>query len=251
METGYEDGRRSARVVGQDKESGSLWAFSRNFLRRGASFFTAYCDLHSVTVTRVAQVAMTRRITAPHQARRKPFGRSGWPAGRVAAALVLGLAALGAPAALGRLFKLRITLTDSAAPAGIYRLLTDAPVERGELVAVCFHQRSPGRDSRVAISDEAIVRRARSRSRRSSARCRVMTFGSSAARLRLTECGSQTAARRHVTAPDDPCCTLDGAHAELARARCGCSVSMTRGAGMRVTSGRFRSRECTACSGRC
>ena len=138
METGYEDGRRSARVVGQDKESGSLWAFSRNFLRRGASFFTAYCDLHSVTVTRVAQVAMTRRITAPHQARRKPFGRSGWPAGRVAAALVLGLAALGAPAALGRLFKLRITLTDSAAPAGIYRLLTDAPVERGELVAVCL-----------------------------------------------------------------------------------------------------------------
>ena len=138
METGYEDGRRSARVVGQDKESGSLWAFSRNFLRRGASFFTAYCDLHSVTVTRVAQVAMTRRITAPHQARRKPFGRSGWPAGRVAAALVLGLAALGIPAALGRLFKLRITLTDSAAPAGIYRLLTDAPVERGELVAVCL-----------------------------------------------------------------------------------------------------------------
>ena len=138
VKTRCEDGRRSARVVGQDKESGSLWPAARDFLRRRASFFAGYRDLRGVSVTRKSRVAMTRAITAPLQARRKPFGRSGWPAGRVAAALVLGLAALGIPAALGRLFKLRITLTDSAAPAGIYRLLTDAPVERGELVAVCL-----------------------------------------------------------------------------------------------------------------
>jgi conjugative transfer signal peptidase TraF len=80
---------------------------------------------------------MTRASTAPRWARRKPFGPSGWPARRVAAALVLGLVVLGVPAALGRLFKLRITLTDSAAPAGIYRLVA-APVGRGDLVAACL-----------------------------------------------------------------------------------------------------------------
>jgi len=110
VKTRCEDGRRSARVVGQDKESGSLWPAARDFLRRRASFFAGYRDLRGVSVTRKSRVAMTRAITAPLQARRKPFGRSGWPAGRVAAALVLGLAALGIPAALGRLFKLRITL---------------------------------------------------------------------------------------------------------------------------------------------
>jgi conjugative transfer signal peptidase TraF len=80
---------------------------------------------------------MTRAITAPRRARRKPFGPSGWPARRVGAAIVVGLIALGVPAALGRLFKLRITLTDSAAPAGIYRLVA-APVWRGDLVAACL-----------------------------------------------------------------------------------------------------------------
>ena len=130
-------GQGSVRVVGQDKESGSLWPVARDFLRRRASFFTGYRDLHGVTVTRDAGVAMTRAITAPRRARRKPFGPSGWPVRRVAAALVVGLIALGVPAVLGRLFKLRITLTDSAAPAGIYRLVA-APVGRGDLVAACL-----------------------------------------------------------------------------------------------------------------
>jgi conjugative transfer signal peptidase TraF len=38
---------------------------------------------------------------------------------------------------LGRFFHLRITLTDSAAPAGIYRLIA-GPAGRGELVAACL-----------------------------------------------------------------------------------------------------------------
>jgi conjugative transfer signal peptidase TraF len=138
VEAGRKEVGRSVWVVGQDKESGSLWPVARDFLRRRASFFAGYRDLHGVTVTRDAGVAMTRAITAPRRARRKPFGPSGWPARRVAAALVLGLVALGVPAALGRVFKIRITLTDSAAPAGIYRLAKDAPVERGELVATCL-----------------------------------------------------------------------------------------------------------------
>jgi conjugative transfer signal peptidase TraF len=91
---------------------------------------------------------MTRGITAPRRAQRKPFGPSGWPARRVAAALVLGLVAFGVPAALGRVFKIRITLTDSAAPAGIYRLATDIAVGRGDLVAACL----PSAIARVGLA---------------------------------------------------------------------------------------------------
>ena len=40
--------------------------------------------------------------------------------------------------ALGRLFGLRISLTDSAAPAGIYRLVSGIPAYRGELVGACL-----------------------------------------------------------------------------------------------------------------
>lgn len=55
-----------------------------------------------------------------------------------------GLAMFGAAiavallVALGRLFGLRISLTDSAAPAGIYRIVSGVSVERGELVGVCL-----------------------------------------------------------------------------------------------------------------
>ncbi len=40
--------------------------------------------------------------------------------------------------ALGRVFGLRISLTDSAAPAGIYRIVSEISVERGELVGACL-----------------------------------------------------------------------------------------------------------------
>ncbi len=40
--------------------------------------------------------------------------------------------------ALGRVLSLRISLTDSAAPAGIYRIVHGVPVERGELVGACL-----------------------------------------------------------------------------------------------------------------
>ena len=39
---------------------------------------------------------------------------------------------------LGRVFGLRISLTDSAAPAGIYRIVPGVSLERGELVGVCL-----------------------------------------------------------------------------------------------------------------
>lgn len=130
---GKEAGRRAS-VVGQDKESGSLWPVVSDFLRRRASFFTGYRDLHGVIVARDAGVAVPRAITAPRGSRRKPCGRPE----RIAEAVLIGLVALAVPAAVGRIFNLRIALTDSAAPVGIYRLATEAPAGRGELVAACL-----------------------------------------------------------------------------------------------------------------
>ena len=40
--------------------------------------------------------------------------------------------------ALGRVFGLRISLTDSAAPAGLYRIVRGVSIERGELVGACL-----------------------------------------------------------------------------------------------------------------
>jgi conjugative transfer signal peptidase TraF len=75
--------------------------------------------------------------TAPRNAEKRDI----WPASRhvprLTAALVFALVTLVVPAVLGRFFHLRITLTDSAAPAGIYRLIV-APAGRGELVAACL-----------------------------------------------------------------------------------------------------------------
>jgi conjugative transfer signal peptidase TraF len=53
--------------------------------------------------------------------------------------VVLGpVIAVASLVALGRVFGLRISLTDSAAPAGIYRIVPGVFVERGELVGVCL-----------------------------------------------------------------------------------------------------------------
>jgi conjugative transfer signal peptidase TraF len=51
--------------------------------------------------------------------------------------------------ALGRVLGLRISLTDSAAPAGIYRLVRGASVKHGELVAACLP---------ISIAQEGLVR---------------------------------------------------------------------------------------------
>jgi len=91
MEGLWEKGRGSVSVVGQDKESGSQWPVARDSLRRLAAFCADYHDPDGVTVTRGAEVAMTRVSTAPHGARKRPFGPSEKRARRVAAVLVLRL----------------------------------------------------------------------------------------------------------------------------------------------------------------
>ena len=66
----------------------------------------------------------------------------------------------------GRLLHLRIMLTDSAAPAGIYRLRSLRRPGAARWLPPACRPRSRGRDSRAAISKGAIVRREPSRSRR-------------------------------------------------------------------------------------
>src|SRR5712691_12692282 len=118
MEGVWEKGRGSVSVVGQDKESASQYRATTGLPRYFRSFFVRHGDAHA------------SEWRASRGARRKPFGPSEERTRRMAGALVLGLIALAGPVALGRLFRLRITLTDSAAPAGIYRLIKGVPVGR-------------------------------------------------------------------------------------------------------------------------
>jgi conjugative transfer signal peptidase TraF len=53
------------------------------------------------------------------------------------AGLAIAAASAGILNVTARIFDLRISLTDSAAPAGVYRLIA-APIRRGALVAACL-----------------------------------------------------------------------------------------------------------------
>jgi conjugative transfer signal peptidase TraF len=117
-------------VVGQDKESASQYRATTRSPRFFQGFSTRRSD---------ARASEWRVVsTAPRVTRRKPFGRPKKLIERMAPALAMVLIVLAIPVALGRLFDLRITLTDSAAPAGVYRLDTSMTVVRGALVAACL-----------------------------------------------------------------------------------------------------------------
>jgi conjugative transfer signal peptidase TraF len=61
-----------------------------------------------------------------------------WHARRPVLAMLGPVIAAAFLVALGRVLGLRISLTDSAAPAGIYRLVSGIPAYRGELVGACL-----------------------------------------------------------------------------------------------------------------
>jgi len=128
-----------ALVVGQDKGNGSLWPAAHDFLRHLPAFFAGHYRLHSVSMTRASRAPAATVNTAPRPARRKLFGASEHLA-RVVTPAAVTLIALTIPFGLGRLLHLRITLTDSSAPVGIYRLVTCASAGRGALVAACLPQ---------------------------------------------------------------------------------------------------------------
>ncbi len=126
--------RRSAAVVGQDKESASQYRATTDFHRFFRSFPVGRSDARA-SVWRASCASQYGAVnTAPRGARRKPCGRPQ----RIAAAVVIGFISVAVPAALGRFFRLRITLTDSAAPAGIYREVAGVAPDRGALVAACL-----------------------------------------------------------------------------------------------------------------
>ncbi len=137
MERLWEKARRNVSVVGQDKESASQYRATTGLPRYFLSFFVRHGDAHASEWRAPRASRCVTVPTAPRGAREKPFGPSEERARRMASALVLGLIALAGPVASGWLFRVRITLTDSAAPAGIYRLSKGVPVGRGELVAAC------------------------------------------------------------------------------------------------------------------
>jgi len=137
-------GRRTlSAVFGVVKE----WGKGRSFVeqdkasavqcRRSSVFsklLTAFPPLESILVGQLystAKIASQRVVPRPHfecfrHARRPVLAILG-PV--IAVALLV---------ALGSVFGLRISLTDSAAPAGIYRIVRGVSVQHGELVAACL-----------------------------------------------------------------------------------------------------------------
>jgi hypothetical protein len=131
--------RGRAAVVGQDKGNGSLWPAARDFLRHLPAFSIGHYGAHDTMVTRATRAAVASLSTAPRTARRKRFEPSEHLPRTMTAAAV-ALIALAIPFGLARVLHLRITLTDSSAPAGIYLLVTCASAGRGALVAACLPQ---------------------------------------------------------------------------------------------------------------
>jgi conjugative transfer signal peptidase TraF len=110
--------RGSVSVVGQDKGNGSQWPVRADLWPFPHDFSAAHSGTSEVTVTSPKWVIVTR-------------------VRRGLAALVVTLAAMAALITAGRYFQLRITLTDSFGPAGIYHLIA-VPAGRGALVAACL-----------------------------------------------------------------------------------------------------------------
>jgi conjugative transfer signal peptidase TraF len=109
-------------VVQQDKGNAVRYRARPGFSASPAPF------LHRQSTVRTVFYRVA--CTVSHGAGRRRVRRCFWALG----AIITGAALLSLA---GLIFHLRIILTDSAAPAGIYRLAA-VPVSRGELVAACL-----------------------------------------------------------------------------------------------------------------
>ena len=83
------------------------------------------------------QLCSTAKIASDRIVPKLHFQRFGHVR-RLLLAMLGPVIALAPLVALGRVLGLRISLTDSAAPAGIYRLVSGIPAYRGELVGACL-----------------------------------------------------------------------------------------------------------------
>jgi conjugative transfer signal peptidase TraF len=133
MEGASEKAEGRVSVVQQDKGSVVPHRRPRLFLYRLSRFF-----YHARTIFEYHTVwSPSRRNTRARCS--QPYS-SEWRCAQYAAPLIsAGAAAIGVGLLVlsAHLFHLRITLTDSAAPAGIYRI-AQSPARRGALVAVCL-----------------------------------------------------------------------------------------------------------------
>ena len=126
MEAAWKKAGRRASVVGQDKGNAvargarlGLFSVPHDFSRR--------CRAARAVLHGMARTAWNRANGAAVSGR-------AWRVLSVADGMFAGVALLNFG---GRFFQLRVTLTDSSASAGIYRL-TAMPTHRGALVAACL-----------------------------------------------------------------------------------------------------------------
>jgi conjugative transfer signal peptidase TraF len=106
---------------------------------------TAFPPLKSI---RLGQLYSTAKIASGRIIPRQHF-ECFRHARRPVLAMLGSVIAVAFLVALGSVLSLRISLTDSAAPAGIYRLASGIPAYRGELVGACLP---------VSIAQEGIAR---------------------------------------------------------------------------------------------
>ena len=99
-----------------------------------SNFRTAFPPLESILV---GQLYSTVKVASEQVVPRLHF-ECFWHARRPVLKMLGPVIAMAFLVALGRVLSLRISLTDSAAPAGIYRIVHGVSVERGELVGACL-----------------------------------------------------------------------------------------------------------------
>ena len=122
--------REKDSVVGQGKGSGSQWPVGPGFRWFPYDFCTGHSGTAEVIVTRDRWVTVTRAIWKRLPGNWQRTGRVlSAAAAVIAGAILLGLA--------GGFLHLRIMLTDSSAPAGVYRLKA-VQAGRGVLAAACL-----------------------------------------------------------------------------------------------------------------
>ena len=110
--------RKNGSVVGQDKGYDSLRFVERVFSRSLRPFSARRCESHDIAAIHYGRVAMTH-------------------AQGLLSMLAASAVGVGGLVMLGGVLHVRITLTDSSAPAGIYRMAA-GPAGRGALVATCL-----------------------------------------------------------------------------------------------------------------
>ena len=239
--------RKSASVVWQDKGSVTLH-YTRRLFR---------CDFllppHNERVMQHALRNITRLRSCNVSTRPASSSFRTWPSRFLAplGGLAIAAASAGILNATARIFDLRISLTDSAAPAGVYRLI-GAPIRRGALVAACLP---------VGIARTGLTRgylRAGDCPAGAEPVAKVIGALPGDVMELETRASSRSTGEVLLEQPNSgarqcgPPATLTcrGERLGSRSARCGCSVLTNRGAGMRATSGRFRWRMCAACCGR-